>query len=331
MSVSSANTLEFAELSKLAPQNILVLGDLMLDCWMWGNVSRISPEAPVPVVDVHRTTYTPGGAANVVSNLLSLGCRVTVAGMVGDDDTGQRLRTILEEKGAETSGLIVSPSRRTTLKTRIIAHSQQVVRVDQEDRQPFSSQEAEPLRSWLESQSTTFDGIFLSDYDKGVFTCPSLRSCWPTLFQSDVPVVAGPKPSNLEVFRGVDCLTLNASEAAQATGQTLQDADSVESAGASLLEISGADTALITQGERGMTFFSRGQDSLSEPAFATEVFDVSGAGDTVLTVLGLGLCAKLSHSNSIKFASHAAAVVVRKLGTATVTLDEIAQSIRQRT
>ena len=327
-SVNVATLLEDAR--KLSGQNILVLGDLMLDQWMWGKVSRISPEAPVPVVDVNRTTYTPGGAANVVSNLLTLGSRVTVAGLIGGDDTGDRLRGLLEQAGAETSGLVVSPKRRTTVKTRIIAHSQQVVRVDQEERAPFDESEAADLRAWLEAHLDGFDGVFLSDYDKGLFTSPSLREVWPSIYGHEVPVIAGPKPANLEVFKGVNCLTLNASEAASATGQPMDSVESTEQAGAKLLELSEAGAVLITQGEKGMTFFPEAGESVSERAFATEVFDVSGAGDTVLTVMGLGLCAGLASSSAVKLASHAAAVVVRKLGTATVTVDEIGESLRQR-
>lgn len=328
--INSASNAMIQDAAKLSRQNILVLGDLMLDQWMWGKVSRISPEAPVPVVDVNRVTYTPGGAANVVSNLLSLGSRVTVAGLVGDDDTGARLRALLEDGGAESAGLIVSGQRRTTVKTRIIAHSQQVVRVDQEERAPFSQQEAAPLREWLEEHLMGFDGVFMSDYDKGLFTCPALTEFWPTITKNGVPVIAGPKPSNLEVFRGVDCLTLNASEAALATGCSVDSEEGTSTAGARLLEISQARSVLITRGERGMTFFPAGHAPISERAFATEVFDVSGAGDTVLTVMGLGLCAGISHQSAVKLASHAAAVVVRKLGTATVTVDEIAESLRQR-
>lgn len=329
MTTAEATSL-IEETKKLSQQNILVLGDLMLDQWMWGKVSRISPEAPVPVVDVNRTTYTPGGAANVVSNLLSLGSKVTVAGVVGNDETGARLRSLLEEGGAETSGLVISPRRCTTLKTRIIAHSQQVVRVDQEERAPFEAGESARLKEWLQERLHGFDGVFLSDYDKGLFTSPDLLSFWPTIYSGQVPVIAGPKPANLEVFRGVDYLTLNASEAAVATGAPVDSDEASRAAGARLLERSGAKAVLITRGERGMTLFARDAEPLSERAFATQVFDVSGAGDTVLTVVGLGLCAGLPHGSALKLASHAAAVVVRKLGTATVTVDEIAQSLRQR-
>lgn len=317
-------------LAKLPGQKILVLGDLMLDQWMWGNVSRISPEAPVPVVDVNRTTYTPGGAANVVCNLLSLGCDVTVAGLIGIDETGQRLRGLLEEHGAHCEGLVLNDRRRTTVKTRIIAHSQQVVRVDQEDRQPYADEEAATLIDWLGVHASDYDGIFLSDYDKGLFTCSALTSFLPTLYLGSTPVVAGPKPGNLPVFSGVHCLTLNASEAAAATGLPVFDIESAEKAGAELLRLTSADHALITRGEHGMTLYTPDRSSASEPAFATQVYDVSGAGDTVLSVVGMGLCAGLQPETSIRLASHAAAVVVRKLGTATVTIEEIAESLRRR-
>lgn len=321
---------ELQQLQRLPGQRILVLGDLMLDQWMWGHVSRISPEAPVPVVDVNKTTYTPGGAANVVCNLLSLGCQVTVAGLVGTDETGQRLRGLLDQHGARCEGLVLNERRRTTVKTRIIAHSQQVVRVDQEDRAPFTDGEAAPLVSWLKENSANFDGIFLSDYDKGLFTCPTLSTYLPSLYTGPVPVVAGPKPPNLQIFSGVHCLTLNASEAAAATGLPVSDDESAEVAGQELLRLTAAKHALITRGEQGMTLFTPGRASASQPAFATQVFDVSGAGDTVLSVVGLGLCAGLTPETSIKLASHAAAVVVRKLGTATLTVAEIANSLRQR-
>ncbi len=318
------------ELEKLSGQRILVVGDLMLDQWMWGQVSRISPEAPVPVVDVNRTTYTPGGAANVVCNLLTLGCQVTVAGLVGQDETGARLKRLLQDHGAAVDGLIESDERRTTVKTRIIAHSQQVVRVDQEQRTPFTPNEAGPLVEWLQREASRYDGIFLSDYDKGLFTCPQLVEILPTLYREHGPVIAGPKPDNLAVFRGVQCLTLNAHEAAAATGLAVSDDKSAEAAGQELLRLTDAEAVLVTRGENGMTLFAHGLPSASEPAFATEVYDVSGAGDTVLTVVGLGICAGIPPATSIRLASHAAAVVVRKLGTATLTLEEIAESLRHR-
>lgn len=318
------------QLDRLAKQKILVLGDLMLDQWMWGQVTRISPEAPVPVVDVNRTTYTPGGAANVVCNLLSLDCEVQVAGLVGQDETGTKLRSLLEERGAHTDGLVVSPQRRTTVKTRIIANSQQVVRVDQEARHTFSTQEVEPLLKWLKLHSHQYDGIFLSDYDKGLFTCQAIIDFIEELNLQDTPVIAGPKPGNLKIFQGVHCLTLNAKEAAASTGFAVEDDEGAEKAGSMLLSESRAEIVLITRGEQGMTLFTKDNESASEPAFATEVFDVSGAGDTVLTVVGLGLCTGIPPETCIRLASHAAAVVVRKLGTATLTLEEIAESLRNR-
>jgi D-beta-D-heptose 7-phosphate kinase/D-beta-D-heptose 1-phosphate adenosyltransferase len=184
---------------------------------------------------------------------------------------------------------------------------------------------------WLSSNVGGFDGIFLSDYEKGLFTCPEVIQFLPDLYEGSVPVVAGPKPGNLDVFKGVHCLTLNAKEAAAATGLPVMDDSTAEAAGERLLEISSAQSVLITRGEQGMSFFKPGQAMQSEPAFATEVYDVSGAGDTVLTVVGLGLCAGLEGDVCIRLASHAAAVVVRKLGTATLTISEIAESLKQRT
>lgn len=317
-------------LLRLTGQRVLVLGDLMLDAWMWGKVSRISPEAPVPVVDVERTSYTPGGAANVACNLLSLGCQVSVAGVVGQDDSGARLLEALQTQGADVSGIVRSPLRCTTVKTRVIAHSQQVVRVDQEERSLLHSQESRKLEDWWRGHSAKFDGVFLSDYDKGFFTSPVLTRLLPALIAGPTPVVAGPKPNNISLFTGVDCLTLNALEAAQATGLPVVTDDETAEAGRSLLSSTAAASVLVTRGDKGMTFFNKSGESIGESALATEVFDVSGAGDTVLTVLGLGLCAGIDPRCCVKLASHAAAVVVRKLGTATVTVAEIAASLDRR-
>ncbi len=317
-------------LLRLTSQRILVLGDLMLDTWMWGKVSRISPEAPVPVVDVERTSYTPGGAANVACNLLSLGCEVSVAGVVGRDDAGDRLVGALRTQGADVSGIVRSSLRCTTVKTRVIAHSQQVVRVDQEERSPLYPEESRELEDWWQGRSADFDGIFLSDYDKGFFTSPVLTGLLPSLIAGPTPVVAGPKPNNISLFTRVDCLTLNALEASQATGLPVGTDAEASEAGRILLGSTAAASVLVTRGEKGMTFFSKSGESIGEKALATEVFDVSGAGDTVLTVLGLGLCAGIDPRSCVKLASHAASVVVRKLGTATVTVEEITASLVRR-
>ncbi|MCA9791292.1 MAG: hypothetical protein KC910_05835, partial [Candidatus Eremiobacteraeota bacterium] len=305
--------------------NVLVVGDLMLDHWVWGSVTRISPEAPVPVVDVDRYTYTPGGAANVVSNLRALGAKVSLVGAVGEDESGQRLRSILSEQGVVVDGVLVDADRPTTLKTRIIAHSQQVVRADFERRTPLPESLLDQAHQWLSQRLDGFDGIFLSDYDKGLFRSPGSQKLLATAAAR--PTIAGPKPSNFEHFGGLATITLNALEASQASGIETSSDELVEEAGRVLLERSRAQAVLVTRGEHGMTLFRPHRPSFTFPALASQVFDVSGAGDTVLTLVGLCAAVGADPEEAVAIASHAAAVVVRKVGTATATPDEILRSI----
>ncbi|MBI3925962.1 MAG: D-glycero-beta-D-manno-heptose-7-phosphate kinase [Armatimonadetes bacterium] len=306
---------------------VLVIGDLMLDHWVWGSVSRISPEAPVPVVDVERYSYTPGGAANVVSNLCALGSRVSLLGVVGLDDSARKLRGLLNRQGVDVSGLIPDRTRPTSLKTRIIAHSQQVVRADFEQRAPLRDPPLKKMRRWL-AGAGCFDAVMLSDYDKGLFRTPGIEELLSEL--RDRPRIAGPKPENLDRFAGMDLITLNAREAAAASGLDTAREEGVLEAGRALRQrLGGRGAVLITRGEHGMSLFEEGEPR-TVPALATQVFDVSGAGDTVLTVAGLCLAAGASLDDAIVLASHAAAVVVRKIGTAVATPAEVVRSLGKR-
>lgn len=312
-------------LERFSDLRLLVLGDLMLDHWVWGSVSRISPEAPVPVVEVERYTYTPGGAANVVSNLRAMGSRVALAGVVGSDDSGRRLKGILNGQGVEVEGVVVDRDRPTTLKTRIVAHSQQVVRADYERRCPFPERVVKRLEKYLQGHLDDFDAVLLSDYDKGLFRSHGIADLLERL--RGRTAVAGPKPGNLVRFAGIDTLTLNAGEAAAASGHATADDEGTERAGLALLEKVTSRAVLVTRGERGMTLFRRDAACVSVPALASQVYDVSGAGDTVLTMIGLCLGAGGSLEEAILVASHAAAVVVRKVGTATATREELLESL----
>ncbi len=317
-----------AILEEFSRLKLLVVGDLMLDHWVWGAVTRISPEAPVPVVDVHRYSYTPGGAANVVSNLRALGAKVGLLGMVGDDDSGQRLKTMLAEEGVDVAGILTGDDGRpTTLKTRIIAHSQQVVRADFERRAPFSTELMSQALSWCDDHLEQYDGILLSDYDKGLFRSPQADQLLTRLAAK--PTIAGPKPVNFDHFRGLRLITLNALEASNVSGLATKSDEEVEQVGQRLLERSQGQAVLVTRGERGMTLFRGNSPSFTYPALASQVYDVSGAGDTVLTLLGLCLSVGAQWEEAVAVASHAAAVVVRKVGTATPTVPEIMASIEQ--
>lgn len=312
-----------AELTdRFSTLRLLVVGDLMLDHWVWGSVARISPEAPIPVVEVERDTYTPGGAANVAINLRTLGARVEILGVVGADLAGRRLRGMLRRRNVGTGGIQVTRDRPTTLKTRIIAHAQQVVRADLEARIPLGSELEQELVSWIRSREEPFHAVLLSDYAKGVFGSALVEELGRAL--PGVPRVAGPKPANLDNFRGVDLVVLNAREARAASRCA-----HLERAGQILLERLGGGAVLITRGGEGMALFQHGRPLLTLPALASQVYDVSGAGDTVLAVMGLSCAAGASLEEAARLAAHAAGVVVRKVGTAAVDPEELLASIRR--
>lgn len=318
-------------LGEQAPKlRLVVVGDLMLDHWVWGTVSRISPEAPVPVVDVDRYSYTPGGAANVVTNLRALGVGVSLVGVVGSDDSARRLRSTLRRDGVNVEGLVADPTRPTTLKTRIVAHSQQVVRADFESRKPLSEAVQEKLLEAAAKKLEDCDALLLSDYDKGLFLKPFAASLLELSKKRSLPVIAGPKPTNLERFSGTNLITLNAKEAAQASGSETKTQSGVLLAARILRERVDVDSLVITRGEQGMSLFPRDDSAYHMPALASQVFDVSGAGDTVLTLLGMALATGNTPQMGVELASHAAAVVVRKLGTATATPQEILDSLSHR-
>lgn len=306
---------------------LLVVGDLMLDHWVWGSVSRISPEAPIPVVDVQRYTYTPGGAANVFTNLHEVGVPVRLVGVVGRDDSGRKLRALLRREGADVSGLVTDAARPTTLKTRIVAHSQQMVRADFESRQPIDPAVQDQLLERLAGLLPTVELVVFSDYDKGLFQPRFVSRLLELARQHGKRVLGGPKPGNLKRFVGCDLVTLNAKEATEASGHSL---DFLREAGDALRAQLPGSHVLITRGEHGMSLFEKDGAVHHQPALATQVFDVSGAGDTVLSTLAWTLAAGATPAQAIEVASHAAAVVVRKVGTATASPAEIKASFAER-
>ncbi|MGM9993000.1 MAG: D-glycero-beta-D-manno-heptose 1-phosphate adenylyltransferase [Candidatus Bruticola sp.] len=309
-----------------ADSKLLVVGDLMLDYWVWGTVSRISPEAPVPVVDIAHHSYTPGGAANVVANLKTLGAKVDLLGVVGSDDIGRRLRLMLERQDIGISGLAVSEDYPTIMKTRIIANSQQVVRADLETRCAVKDHVWKKILAWAHNHRQDYDAVVISDYDKGLLWGEHV----PDLIKifRDIPVIAGPKPVNLKRFMGCELITLNAKEAKEASGCDTHNNQGLEAAGRSLLSELKLKSVLITLGERGMALFRKDQPTLKVPALASQVYDVSGAGDTVLSVMSLCASASVPINEAMSLASHAAAVVVRKVGTATVNTEELLESLQ---
>ncbi|MDO9695305.1 MAG: D-glycero-beta-D-manno-heptose-7-phosphate kinase [Candidatus Latescibacteria bacterium] len=315
-----------AILDRLAGLRLAVVGDAMLDRFLWGEVDRISPEAPVPVVRLRRETDKLGGAANVAANMRALGADVTLVAVSGIGATARRLAALLAESGIPDDGLLRLAGRRTTLKTRIIAHSQQIVRADVESDEPLEPQSLATLAESVRRLGP-FDGIVLSDYGKGVLADGLLREVLDGGAAAGVPVVVDPKRGDYTQYRGCTSLTPNQKEAGQATGIAIHDLDSLRRAGAELLARTGAACVLITRGEHGMALFERGGAEHHLPTEAREVFDVTGAGDTVIAVYAAALAAGATFLDAANLANHAAGLAVRELGTATTTAAQIRETV----
>ena len=302
-------------------RRIAVIGDLMLDEWYWGNVRRISPEAPVPVVEVRDHTYTLGGAGNVANNLAALGAKVAVFGVIGDDEAGNRMLDLFHRLHVDTRGVVRAKSRPTTQKMRIVAHNQQVVRADRESTAAVDGRMLTAIRRTLTSLDGALDGVVVSDYGKGLVG-RRLIQCVRAFRHR--PIVTGdPKPENIDAFAGVDWIAPNASEAERASGITVKTDADLARAAKTLMARTRAKHVLVTRGEHGMTLFGAAQRPLWVPAMARQVYDVSGAGDTVMSTLTLALAAGAPVERAVTLANVAAGVVVEKLGTATATPDEI--------
>jgi D-beta-D-heptose 7-phosphate kinase/D-beta-D-heptose 1-phosphate adenosyltransferase len=307
-------------------RRIAVVGDLMLDEWLWGRVSRISPEAPVPVVEVQDHSYTLGGAGNVANNLAALGAKVSVVGVVGDDEAGTRVLGMLRQLHADTAGVLRVSRRPTTQKTRIVAHNQQVVRADRESTKPLDPASADRLKRAIAKLDGNVDGIVISDYGKGLVT-PQVVGAMRS-FREKTLIAGDPKPQNLDAFVDIDCIAPNASEAEAASGIVVRGDGDLGRAAAELLRRTRCRYVLITRGEHGMTLFSEKRKPFTVPAVARQVYDVSGAGDTVISTLTLALSIGAPIEDAVMLASLAAGVVVEKLGTATATPDEIRRFAR---
>jgi D-beta-D-heptose 7-phosphate kinase/D-beta-D-heptose 1-phosphate adenosyltransferase len=303
---------------RMRDKRILVVGDAMLDEWVWGSVSRISPEAPVPVVKVNDHSYTLGGAGNVVSNLRAVRAHVAFAGAVGDDAEGRRLIDLLDELEVDHSAVVTARDRPTTRKTRIVAHNQQVVRADWESVDALSGPDSMRLCDRLTKLAPDCDAVILSDYAKGLLSREVVEAT-----RSARILAADPKPRNIGLFESVTLLAPNAGEAAEASGIAIKDDASLERAGAKLLERLRCRYVVITRGERGMALFGSDGTRALVPSVARTVYDVSGAGDTVIAILTAALVAEASIEMALQLANFAAGAVVGKLGTATASPEEI--------
>jgi len=312
-------------LSKFGDQPVVVTGDLMLDQFIWGEVDRISPEAPVPVVKISRESFHLGGAANVASNLSTLGARPLLIGITGRDEAGEKLLEQLKSQGLSTEGVIQVDGRATTVKTRIIAGHQQVCRTDRESSDAVTEAHLEQIRASFREALSCSTGVILSDYAKGVLPVSIVPEFIQAGREAGAFVAVDPKGRDFSIYENASLITPNKREAEEASGVEIENDTSFVEAGRKLIETSRVGYLLITRGEEGMTLFE-GQEHTHIPTVAQEVFDVTGAGDTVIASLTLSVVAGASVREAAIVANHAAGVVVGKLGTATATVDEILSS-----
>jgi len=307
---------------------ILVIGDVIVDQFIWGSVSRISPEAPVPVVNVTREELLLGGSANVLRNIISLGGSCALCGIIGDDAMGEELLSLMQKVGAPVEGL-VKGERPTTLKTRVVAQGQQVVRYDREKSGSPSRQTLDRMLDYLAANLSDFDAVIVSDYSKGVVNEQVMIRLHQLLDHlraesgRPVPLIVDPKPANLHRFIGATVITPNNHEAALMSGMDIIDEQSLLAAARQIREEIDCEGVLVTRGEAGMALLQGEQDIVTIPTMAKEVYDVTGAGDTVAATLALGLAAECSMTDAAVLANHAAGIVVGKVGTASVSRGEL--------
>ncbi|MBC7327963.1 bifunctional hydroxymethylpyrimidine kinase/phosphomethylpyrimidine kinase [bacterium] len=308
-------------------KEIIVLGDLILDEYNIGRVNRISPEAPVPIVEIEHRFFTPGGAANTAANITALGGHCRLVGVIGDDEYGRFLLEELVKRKIHIEGIIVDQSRPTTCKNRIIAHTQQVVRIDRERRSPISGEVLEKVKGVISEMITDNSVIVASDYNKGFFHPDVAGLLVEKSKERSSLLIVDPKPQNIMLFKQCYLLCPNEKEARYAVGDATESLP-LDEVGTHLLVKLDAEGVLITQGEKGMTLYRRGE-KIHIPALATEVHDVTGAGDTVIASLALSLKVGASLKEAMETASIAAAVVVRKLGTAQPSPQEMLQIVEE--
>lgn len=313
---------------RFAKQNILVIGDVMLDKFVWGKVSRISPEAPVPVVEITRESHAFGGAGNVANNITTLGGRACIVGVVGNDFEAEILKDELRARTIDCDGIIIDTVRPTIIKTRIIAQHQQVVRVDREIKGRFAQEIENKLIERIEELVPAVQAIIISDYGKGVVNMPVLKRAITLARGKGIPITVDPKIEHFLNYKKVSCITPNLGEAIAGMRhhEVSEDRDIYE-LGKKALKKLNSDSVLITRGEKGMTLFEPGNKITHIPTRAKEVFDVTGAGDTVISTMTLALAAKASLREAAEISNFAAGVVVGKLGTATCSPDELRNTI----
>ncbi|MCB2200343.1 D-glycero-beta-D-manno-heptose-7-phosphate kinase [bacterium] len=310
-------------LEAIQGKRVAVIGDYMLDRYIWGNVRRISPEAPVPVVEVSQDDLRPGGAGNVVLNLISLGAKCSTVGLCGDDLNGRDLIELMKTAGAEVDGLITAEDRPTTIKTRVIAEDQHLLRVDRERTDNVTGSLETKLGDAAVAEVERADAVILQDYNKGALTPQIIRRVIQAAQQRRIPITVDPKHDNFFDFLGATVFKPNMREAESALGRRLFNDPDIERAGSELLLRLQAETVLITRGAQGMSLFTPNESSRHIPTRARKISDVSGAGDTVISTLTLGLVGGLDGERAAHLATLAAGYVVGQVGVVPVTKEAL--------
>ncbi len=305
-------------------KNILVIGDIILDHYIWGKVNRISPEAPVPVVEVTRESFLLGGAANVAHNIVSLGGRASVIGINGQDIAGEALLNILRQRGVNCDG-IFTENRPTTVKTRVIAHNQQVVRFDREDKKYVDGKILKGILGYINSVLLRYDSVIVSDYQKGMISSELINDIVRKTKKKDMFIAVDPKVGHFDFYKGVSLITPNVMEASSGSNIEIRDEKTLLKAGKSLMKKLSCKAVLITRGEQGMSLFEKNKVT-HIPTVARKVYDVTGAGDTVISAFTLAYASGANMEEAAVIANHAAGIVVGEVGTAVATPEQLLKS-----
>ncbi len=312
---------------RFSKARVLVIGDIIMDEYVWGNVSRISPEAPVPVVEVKRETRMLGGAANVIRNLATLGAKPILCGVIGKDRTGRKILDEIARMHLSADGIVTEGDRPTSIKTRVVAHDQQVVRFDRESRAEIRPRSIKRLLGFIEKNLDSIDAIVVSDYGKGVISAPLMKGLRELVQDDSVVIAVDPKTGNFEYYHGVDVITPNHHEAGIFCRFEVLDQETLVRAGRHMLRELDCRSVLITQGKEGMTLFENGGDIIHIPTVAKKVYDVTGAGDTVIGTFSLGLASGLDLRSAAIISNFAAGIVVGEVGTSAVGAEDLKRAI----
>lgn len=312
-------------LKNSAGVRILIVGDVMLDRYWWGNVNRISPEAPVPVVNLDRISVIAGGAANVAANVAGLGAKSYLVGVIGDDEESELMPEILNSKNICTEYLVKSSQRRTTVKTRVIAHNQQIVRVDQETKVDLSAADESKVWALIESLFSRIQIIIISDYGKGTVTNNILVRLITKAKKENKIIFIDPKGRDYLKYQGATILTPNRYEIAEACKMEQHNQTAIENAGGKLISELGLKYLLVTQGEEGMTLFQKEKETVHLPVESRNVYDVTGAGDTVIACMAVAVGCGVDFTDAARFANRAAGLVVGQVGTTAISMEMLNQ------